>query len=74
VFGRTDIKAGQTVTYKTPKTGEIVKKEIETSVDSDYFTGKYLITAIKHTIVNGQHKMDMEIVSDSFVTNISNTK
>jgi len=74
VYGRTDIKAGQTITYKTPKTAEIVKKEINTDADSEYFSGKYLITAIKHSITNGQHKMDMEIVSDSFVTNISNNK
>jgi len=47
VYGRTDIKAGQTITYKTPKTGEIVKKEIDTAADSEYFTGKYLITDYK---------------------------
>jgi predicted RND superfamily exporter protein len=71
VFGRTDIKVGQTITYTAPKQREIAKDEIQADPNSEYFTGKYLITAIRHQIIAGQHHMEMEIVSDSFVKDIS---
>lgn len=71
VFGRTDINAGQMITYTAPKQREIAKDEIQANPDSEYFTGKYLITAIRHQIIRGQHHMEMEIVSDSFVKDIS---
>ncbi len=71
VFGRTDIKVGQTITYTAPKQREIAQDEIQTNSTSEYFTGKYLITAIRHQIIRGQHFMEMEIVSDSFVKDIS---
>lgn len=67
VHGRTDIKVGNTITYKMPQFRQLLKDEIDTSGNSDYFSGKYLITAIHHQIVNGEHSMLMEIVSDSFV-------
>lgn len=70
VLGRTDIKVGSTITFTVPELRQILKDEIETSGKSDYFTGKYLITAIKHQIVNGNHSMYMEIISDSFIKNL----
>jgi anti-sigma28 factor (negative regulator of flagellin synthesis) len=54
-----------------PKNTEIVKKEINTDANMEYFTGKYLVTAIRHQIINGKHMMDMEIVSDSFAKEIT---
>lgn len=71
VFGRTDIKVGQTIMYTAPKQREIAQDEIQANANSEYFTGKYLITAIRHQIIHGQHHMEMEIVSDSFVKDIS---
>lgn len=71
VFGRTDMKVGQTITYTAPKQREIAKNEIGANPNSEYFTGKYLITAIRHQISAGKHHMEMEIVSDSFVKDIS---
>jgi hypothetical protein len=71
VFGRTDIKVGQTINYSVPKQREIDKSEINANPNSEYFTGKYLITAIRHQIIAGQHHMEMEIVSDSFVKDLS---
>ena len=71
VFGRTDMQVGQMITYTMPKNTEIVLKEINTDSNSEYFTGKYLVTAIRHQIINGKHMMDMEIVSDSFAKEIT---
>ena len=67
VPGRTDIKAGQTITFTINEMRQILKDEIATTGKSDYFSGKYLITAIRHQILSGKHTMYMEIVSDSFI-------
>jgi hypothetical protein len=71
VYGRTDIKAGQMITYAMPKQREVATDEIKANVESEYFGGKYLITAIRHQIINGKHSMEMEIVSDSFIKEVS---
>ena len=70
VHGRTDIKAGNIITFTVPDLRQILGDEIETTGKSDYFSGRYLITAIRHQIVNGVHSMEMEIVSDSFVKSL----
>lgn len=68
VPGRTDIKVGQIVKFTIPEMRQLLKKDLTDSTGmSDYFTGRYLITAIRHIITNGNHSMTMEIVSDSFV-------
>lgn len=67
VKGRTDIKAGNTVIFTINDLRQILGDEINTSGKSDYFSGKYLVTAICHKIHDGMHTMNMEIVSDSFV-------
>jgi hypothetical protein len=71
VYGRTDIKAGQMITYAMPKSRQVAPNEIEAKITSEYFDGKYLITAIRHQIINGKHSMEMEIVSDSFIKDVS---
>lgn len=67
VHGRTDIKAGNVIYFKMNELRQILGDEIDTSGDSDYYSGMYLITAIRHQIISGKHKMFMEIISDSFV-------
>lgn len=67
VPGRTDIKVGQTITFKVNELRQILGDEIDTDGESDYFSGKYLITAIRHQIITGKHSMHMEIISDSFI-------
>lgn len=67
VPGRTDIKVGHTITFTINEMRQILKDEIATSGKSDYFSGKYLITAIRHQILSGKHSMYLEIVSDSFM-------
>lgn len=68
VPGRTDIKVGQIVKFTIPEMRQLLMKDLTDNTGiSDYFTGRYLITAIRHIITNGNHMMTMEIVSDSFV-------
>lgn len=71
VHGRTDIKVGNTIKLVIPELRVILKDEIESSAaQSDYYSGKYLVTAIRHQIINNKHTMHMEIVSDSFVKKV----
>lgn len=73
VHGRTDIKAGQTITFTIPQMRQILGDEIQSPTSkSEYYSGKYLVTAIKHQINNNKHVMFMEIVSDSFVKKLLN--
>lgn len=75
VLGRTDVKVGQTINFKINELKQILGDEINTSDGaSEYFGGKYLITAIRHQILSGHHSMYMEIVSDSFIKNIITKK
>jgi hypothetical protein len=75
VIGRTDVKVGQTINFKINELKQILGDEINTSDGaSEYFGGKYLITAIRHQILSGHHSMYMEIVSDSFIKNIVTKK
>jgi hypothetical protein len=67
VFGRTDMKVGAVVKFTINEMRQILADEIDTKGTSEYFSGRYLVTAIKHQIINGRHSMYMEIVSDSFV-------
>ena len=65
VFGRTDTKIGDVIEFEMPELREITADQIE-STKSSTFSGRYLITAIRHSILQGNHKMSMEITSDSF--------
>jgi hypothetical protein len=70
VPGRTDIKVGNVINYTTLQIRKLNKEDIEEEGISKYFTGKYLITAIRHQIMSGVHYMFMEIVSDSFIEKV----
>lgn len=70
VPGRTDMKVGMTIDFVISDMRQILSDEIDTSGISDYYSGKYLITAIRHQIINGNHSMLMEIVSDSFIKSL----
>lgn len=72
VFGRTDLKVGSVIKFTINEFRQILSDEIETSGKSDYYTGRYLITAIRHQIINNKHMMYMEIVSDSFIKKLIN--
>ena len=70
VFGRTDIKVGDVVSFTISDKRQITKSDIE-EAKSDYFSGRYLIAAIRHQISYGKHFMNMEIVSDSFIKELT---
>lgn len=70
VPGRTDIKAGNVITFTINEMRQLLKDEIDTGGKSDYFSGRYLVTAIRHQIISGKHVMQMEIVSDSFIKKV----
>lgn len=68
VSGRTDIKAGNVVKFTILQIRKLLAEEmLAEEAESEYFTGNYLVTAIRHQIINGKHSTHMEIVSDSFV-------
>jgi hypothetical protein len=69
VHGRTDIKAGNTIKLTVTDFRQIDESEIsDRSGISDYYSGKYLVTAIRHIITGGNlHEMYMEVVKDSFI-------
>lgn len=67
VPGRTDMKVGMVVNFTMSGIRQITADEIQEATQSDYYSGRYLITAIRHQIINGAHSMNMEIVSDSFI-------
>lgn len=69
-FGRTDTKVGDVVKFQMPDNRQIATDDIKTKAKSDYYSGKYLITAIRHQFVSNQHTMYMEIASDSFTSKI----
>lgn len=73
VAGRTDVKVGNVIKFRMPQGRQILGDEIETTGDSEYYTGRYLITAIRHQIISGDHRMEMEIVRDSFVRPLKST-
>lgn len=74
VFGRTDIKVGDIIDFKMIAKKEVTTGEIDdpTKMLANDFIGRCLIIAIRHSIVQGTHKMIMEIASDSFKEPIKN--
>lgn len=65
VHGKTDLTVGDTINFKMNKLRETTANNVE-QLDSDYYSGKYLITAIRHQIQSGKHRMTVEIITDSF--------
>lgn len=75
VHGRTDIKVGAIIKFTVLEIRKLLAEELDAEEGkSDYFTGKYLVTAIRHQIINGKHIMYMEIVSDSFIKELIKNK
>lgn len=72
VFGRTDYSAGQKVYLSVPKNGQISK------TDPDYedkiMSGNYLISAICHFITREKHDCTMELIKDSYMVSLNDSK
>jgi len=65
VPGRTDVEVGSLIDLIFPDISP--KDESDTTMSNDrLYSGKYLITAIRHKVTPVRHHMIMEIVKDSF--------
>lgn len=66
VPGRTDLKVGHCINFSINNFKQLGALQADDIVD-DVYSGKYLITAIRHKIQGAQHTMYLEIVKDSFI-------
>lgn len=62
-------KAGEIIEFLLPQNMGNVNKENPQELDN-YLQGKFLVTAIKHSITTNSYKMHLEIVKDTFFSNI----
>jgi len=69
--GDTNVKVGQVIDFRTVSR-EATKKQ--DNYEDDYLKGKYLITAIKHTVTDREHTMTMTLSRDSFPEPIADFK
>lgn len=69
VPGRTDIKVGDLVKLNI---GNLSTRKTKFDFEQDkYKSGKYLISAIRHRFTQTRHKMIMNIIKDSFESDIA---
>jgi hypothetical protein len=69
--GRTDITVGMTINFDMPAYKLLDSSEDKLSKNlNKYYSGKYLITAIKHRITQSKHAMNMQIIKDSLASEI----
>jgi hypothetical protein len=69
--GDSNVMVGQVIDFKT------ISKESTTMqdrFDDDYLQGRYLITALKHTITDREHSMVMTLSRDSFAEPVAEVK
>lgn len=69
VYGRTDIKVGQVIDFTINSFKQFTEAE-KFDIEDDIYSGKYLITAIRHRIIGNEHTMFMEIIKDSFASKL----
>ena len=69
VPGRTDFEAGSVVYFGMPKMGPKDGKDKTEDYD-EYMSGLYLVSCIRHKINNQKHVMIVELVKDSFDTQL----
>lgn len=72
VHGRTDIRIGDMIHFEMLSKTELTNTDL-TDIDKSSakdFSGRCIITAIRHSIVQGTHKMQMEVTSESFAEKI----
>lgn len=67
VSGDPRIKVGNTVEFQLPQfTGDADQRPEE----DKYLSGKYLIVALRHRILQSKYLLEMEIVKDSFISDV----
>lgn len=74
VPGRFDYTVGQVVRIKSFQVEPISKEEsLRDNIDK-IFSGKYMIAAINHFVSRREHECTLELVKDSYVGDVLNTK
>lgn len=69
VIGRTDYTVGQVVQLTVPRVTQITKTDTDTN--DPILSGRYLISAICHTINRETHSCTIELIKNSSLTNLS---
>jgi hypothetical protein len=69
VNGRTDYTVGQIVDLNIPKTTQITKEDRETR--DLILSGRYLVSAVNHTITREKHICNMELIKNSILTDLT---
>lgn len=73
VPGRTDIEAGRLLYFSYPSLGGKDQSDKSLVMEDKYYSGYYLITAIRHKITrDNNHTMSMEIIKDSLSVQADN--
>jgi len=66
VPGRVDAEVGNIIYFSYPDTSPRDEKDSATAKEDTYYSGFYLVTAIRHKITLLKHMMIMEVVKDSY--------
>jgi hypothetical protein len=72
VFGRMDYSAGQRVYLNVPVTGQI--SATNTDPEDKLLSGNYLIAALCHFINRESHECTIELIKDSYLVDINDSK
>lgn len=67
VPGRTDIEVGRTIKLYVPDSSPRDKADTTDRHEDKFYSGRYIITAIRHKVTLQKHMMIMEIVKDSIL-------
>ena len=67
--GDPKLTVGQVIEFGLPQQAGDVAKDRTKELD-DYLQGKYLITSLKHSIIDEKYTITMEIVKDTYHTPI----
>lgn len=70
VLGRTDYTVGMVVDVTIPKATQVIKGDDDKDM---ILSGKYLVSAINHTINRSRHTCTMELVKNSLLIDLDNT-
>lgn len=65
VPGRTDAEVGRMIYLSFPDVSPKSEEDISQTNEDKYYSGFYLVTAIRHKITQFKHTMTMEIVKDA---------
>jgi hypothetical protein len=68
VQGRCDIELGAIIYFSYPDGTPSAPDQKNENKEDDYYSGFYLVTAIRHKVTLTEHKMILEIVKDSLHT------